>query len=121
INNQLVTGHSGLAGEVGHMIYEPIGRMCKCGRRGCYERYVSATGIVESFKLIKHIYATSVLNEWSAKGVEIDAKKIYEAALLKDALALEIYRYTGEVLGLLLSNLVCCFNPEKIILFGGVM
>ncbi len=121
VNDQLVVGHSGLAGEVGHMIYEPGGRPCNCGRRGCYERYISATGIQETYQEIRGDYPLSVLVEWNKEGVVIDARKIYEAALLKDALALEVYRHTGEILGMLLSNLVCCFSPEKIILFGGVM
>lgn len=121
INGQLIMGHSGLAGEVGHMLYESNGRVCKCGRKGCFERYISATGILESYHAFKKDYPNSILVQWQDKGVTLDAKKIFEAALLKDPLALEIYRFTGEILGLLLSNLVACFSPEKIILFGGVL
>lgn len=121
VNDRLLVGHSGFAGEVGHMIYELGGRACNCGRRGCYERYISATGIMETYHALKDEYITSMLPDWERGGMEINAKKIYEAALLKDALALEVYRYTGEILGLMLANLVACFSPEKIILFGGVM
>jgi glucokinase len=63
VNNQLVLGHTGMAGEIGHMIYEPFGRSCNCGRLGCYERYVSASGIVTSYQAIKHLYTTSILHQ----------------------------------------------------------
>lgn len=116
VNGDLVHGHDGFAGEVGHMIVDPDGRPCACGRRGCLETYCSATGIMRTYadmRIGKH-----KKTEVSAK--ISDARYIYDKAMDGDSSAKEAFNYTGELLGLALANCVACFSPESIFLFGGL-
>lgn len=119
-NGQLIYGHDGFAGELGHVIVNPNGRYCGCGRRGCLETYVSATGIKRTvYKLLADHTENS-----SLRGVAFDhltAKMITDAALLGDFIALEAFEYTGQVLGQKLADSVAHFSPEAIFLFGGLV
>lgn len=116
VNGELVHGHDGFAGEIGHVIVTPNGRPCGCGRKGCLETYCSATGIIRTYadlRIGKH------------KKTEISANisgasYIYERALQGDSSAIEAFKYTGELLGLALANCVACFSPQSIFLFGGL-
>lgn len=116
-NGQLIYGHDGFAGELGHVIAIRDGRMCGCGRKGCLETYTSATGIVKTaneFKVKKD-------SESPLKMIEhITSKDIYDAAKNGDKLALEIFEYTGKILGQTLADAVAITSPEAIILFGGL-
>lgn len=116
INGELVHGHDGFAGEVGHMIVSPNGRPCGCGRKGCLETYCSATGIMRTYadlRIGKH-KKTEISSKISG------ASYIYERALQGDSSAIEAFKYTGELLGLALANCVACFSPQSIFLFGGL-
>jgi glucokinase len=119
-NGQLIYGHDGFAGELGHVIVNPKGRYCGCGRRGCLETYVSATGIQRTvYKLLADHTEASTL-----RGVAFDhltAKMITDAALLGDFIAKEAFEYTGLVLGQKLADTVAHFSPEAIFLFGGLV
>jgi len=117
-NGQLIYGHDGLAGELGHVIVEPRGRKCGCGRHGCLERYASATGIVITAEewLLSHNDETPLRKHAS----KITARNIHEAALKGDSFALEIFEYTGKILGFALANAVAITSPEAVILFGGL-
>lgn len=118
-NGQLVYGYDGFAGELGHTIIEEDGRECGCGRRGCLETYVSATGIVRTAQiLLARSSKPSMLRE--ASGEKITAKIIAEAAKQGDALAQEIFDFTAKKLGFSLANLVAITCPEMIVLFGGL-
>lgn len=117
VNGELVHGHDGFAGEIGHMIVSPNGRPCGCGRRGCLETYCSATGIMRTYadmRISKH--KKTEVNDAKISG----ASYIYERALQGDSSAIEAFKYTGELLGLALANCVTCFSPETIFLFGGL-
>lgn len=119
VNNDLVLGHNGHAGEIGHTTVFYDGRSCKCGRRGCLETYVSAPGIIRTAKELMNTSETeSALREIPAS--DLNAKKITEAAQQNDSLALEAYEYTGKILGLKLADIVTCINPEAIIVSGGL-
>ena len=116
-NGQLIYGHDGFAGELGHVISVRNGRDCGCGRKGCLETYTSATGIVrtaEIFLIEKKI--DSILRNQT----EITSKSIFDAAMHGDELALEIFNYTGTILGQTLADAVAITSPEAIILFGGL-
>ncbi len=116
-NGQLIYGHDGFAGELGHVISVRNGRDCGCGRKGCLETYTSATGIVrtaEIFLVEKKI--DSLLRHQK----EITSKSIFEAAMKGDALAHDIFKYTGTILGQTLADAVAITSPEAIILFGGL-
>lgn len=118
-NGELVYGHDGFAGELGHTIIEENGRECGCGRKGCLETYVSATGIVRTAQIMLARYSKpSVLRDLSDE--KITAKAIAEAAKKGDALAQDIFDYTAKKLGLSLANMVAITCPEVIVLFGGL-
>ncbi len=118
-NGELIYGHDGFAGELGHVIVERGGRECGCGRRGCLETYVSATGIKRTaFELLSTMREPSELRGVSYD--DLDSFKIYEAAQNGDPIALEAFRYTGEMLGRALADVVTVTSPEAIILFGGL-
>ena len=118
INGQLVYGHDGFAGELGHVV-DPAGRQCGCGRKGCLETYCSATGVARTARefLVARSEPSLLRNIPSE---EIQSKDVYDAAVKGDKLALEIFEFTGKVLGTALANFVAFSSPEAIILFGGL-
>jgi len=119
VNGEVVYGHTGFAGEYGHVIIIPGGRECGCGRRGCLETYVSATGIVRTAKiLLEERKSKSVLREINP--AVIDSKMVAEAAAGGDKLSLDAFDYTAEILALAIVNAVVVTSPEAIFLFGGL-
>lgn len=119
VNGDLLYGHGGLAGELGHTIVKPGGRQCGCGRRGCLEMYVSSRGICRTvFELIAHCLDESELRQISFN--ELTAERVYEAAQRHDPLAHAAFEYTGRILGRALADTVACLAPEVIIIFGGL-
>jgi glucokinase len=117
-NGRLIYGHDGFAGELGHVIAERDGRVCGCGRKGCLERYASATGIaITAAEWLSDAARHSVLRDHQGK---ISAWHIHQAAIAGDALALELFEYTGRILGQTLADTVAITSPEAIIFFGGV-
>lgn len=119
-NGHLVYGHDGFAGELGHTIIIPDGRLHEgTGKKGSLESYASATGVT-----LTAIELLSMSNEESLlRGTphdQLDSKKVYEAAIQGDKLAKEIFEYTGKILGMALANFVMFSSPEAIILFGGL-
>jgi len=119
INGDLVYGHTGLAGELGHTIVIPEGRDCGCGRQGCLETYASATGLVRTvLYMLSEMREESSLREIPAS--ELSAKKIVEAAAQKDPVAVEALDYTAKILALGIVNAVSFSSPEAIFLFGGL-
>ena len=119
ITGQLVYGHDGFAGELGHVVVDPAGRQCGCGRKGCLETYCSATGVARTARefLVARSEPSLLRNIPSE---EIQSKDVYDAAVKGDKLALEIFEFTGKVLGTALANFVAFSSPEAIILFGGL-
>lgn len=118
-NGELICGHDGLAGELGHVVVERGGRLCGCGRRGCLETYVSATGIRRTaFELMAERTEASVLRKIAFD--DLDARMISDAADAGDPIACACFRLTGERLGRALADLVAIASPEAIILFGGL-
>ena len=118
-NGQLIYGHDGFAGELGHIIAVRGGRRCGCGRDGCLETYVSATGIVRTAQewLASNPDARTTLRQ---QGNDITAETINAAALQGDTMALDLFAYTGKILGETLADAVTITSPEAIILFGGL-
>jgi glucokinase len=118
-NGQLVYGVDGFAGEIGHTIYDPEGRQCGCGRKGCLETYASAGGICRTvFELLSERKEPSELHRYSFE--ELTAEVIAEAAKRGDPIALEAFEFTGKVLGFKLADSVAHTSPEAIILHGGL-
>ncbi|MCX4359429.1 MAG: ROK family protein [Rikenellaceae bacterium] len=116
---KLIYGHDSFAGELGHVIVNRGGRMCGCGRKGCLETYVSATGIKRTaFKLLADHLEDSEFRNISYN--DLTAEMITKAALNGDPLAIEAYEYTGMMLGQALADAVAITSPEAIFLFGGL-
>lgn len=119
INGNLVYGHDGFAGELGHVIVRRNGRQCGCGRQGCLEAYTSATGVARTAREYLEIRKDeSLLREFDPS--DITSKDVYDAAMKNDKLALEIFETTGAMLGEAFANFVAFSSPEAIILFGGL-
>lgn len=120
VNGQLVYGHDGFAGELGHVIVKPSnGRMCGCGRTGCLEAYCSATGVARTAReFLETRTDKSLLRDLPIE--EITSKDVYDAAIKGDKLAKEIFDYTGKIMGEAFANFIAFSSPEAIVLFGGL-
>jgi glucokinase len=116
VNGEMVYGHDGFAGEIGHIIIVPNGRICGCGRKGCVETYCSATGIKSTF--IELLEKSNIEPEIDKSN--INAKYIYDLAIDGNKLAIEAFEITGDYLGFTLANSVAYTSPEAIFLFGGL-
>jgi len=120
IGGNLVYGHDGFAGELGHVtMRRENGRMCGCGRKGCLEAYTSATGVARTAReyLAKRT-DESLLRELNPD--DITSKEVYDAAIKGDKIALEVFEDTGKMLGEAFADFIAFSSPEAIILFGGL-
>ncbi|MBA2249735.1 MAG: ROK family protein [Chitinophagaceae bacterium] len=119
-NGELILGHDGFAGELGHTIVVPGGRLHDgTGMHGSLEVYASATGVARTaVEMMAQFNDESLLKKYSTK--EIDSRIVYECAVKGDVLAKKVYSYTGKILGEALANFVMFSSPEAIILFGGL-
>jgi glucokinase len=119
-NGQVIYGADGFAGELGHTIVIPDGRLHPgTGKRGPLEIYASATGVrLTALEVLEKTDEPSLLRDVPKD--ELDSKKVYEAAIQGDKLARDVYVFTGRILGLALANAVMFSSPEAIILFGGL-
>lgn len=119
IDGSLLYGASGFAGELGHTVVDPQGRICACGKRGCLETYVSATGLVRTaVELLDKRNAASRLREVDRD--QISSKLVFELALEGDYLALDAFDRTACILGMKLADAVAHLSPEVIFLAGGL-
>jgi glucokinase len=120
VGGQLVYGHDGFAGELGHVIVRREGgRPCGCGRCGCLETYTSATGVARTARE----YLLNRPDPSPLRALDpaaITSKDVYEAAVAGDPLAREIFRFTGKVLGEAFADFIAFSSPEAIVLFGGL-
>ena len=120
VNGQLVYGHDGSAGELGHVIMKRNnGRMCGCGRAGCLEAYCSATGVARTAREFLEIRdEESLLRDYDIE--TITSKDVYDCAVKGDKLAIDIFNYTGTILGEALADFVTFSSPEAFVIFGGL-
>jgi glucokinase len=119
VSGDVLYGHDGFAGELGHVIIEQNGRPCGCGRKGCLETYVSATGIVNTAKewLAKKDAKTALRN---ISMDQITSKNITDAALNGDDFAIRLIDFTADKLGFALANMITITSPSHIFLYGGL-
>ena len=119
-NGSLIYGHDGFAGELGHTIVIPDGRLHEgTGKKGSLESYASATGVrLTAIEMLEKSKADSLLRKVPKD--KLDSKAVYDAAIQGDKLALEVFEFTGRILGLALANAVMFSSPEAIVLFGGL-
>ena len=120
IDGKLVYGHDGFAGELGHTCsVRNNGRQCACGKTGCLETYASANGVARTAREILETRKDDSL----LRNIPIEAitsKDVHDAAVQGDLVALEIFEFTGKILGEALSDFVAFSAPEAIVLFGGL-
>lgn len=119
-NGQLIYGHDGFAGELGHTIVMPDGRLHEgTGKKGSLESYASATGVtLTALEMLEKNNEPSLLRDVPRD--QMNSKAVFEAAIKGDKLAQEIFEFTGKILGLALANAVMISSPEAVILFGGL-
>jgi len=121
VNGQMLYGHDGFAGELGHVCVDrsPEARVCGCGRKGCLEAYCSATGVARTAReILSMTNEDSLLRELPSE--QITSKDVYDAAIKGDKIAIEIFRRTGEILGRSIADFIAFSSPEAIVLFGGL-
>ncbi|MBL0146678.1 MAG: ROK family protein [Chitinophagaceae bacterium] len=121
IDGKILLGHDGFAGELGHTIIRPGGRLHKgTGSHGCLEAYASATGVRETAieLLTNYPEQESLLRNYTIN--ELTSETVYDCAMQGDNIANEIFEFTGEILGESLANFVMFSSPEAIVLFGGL-
>ena len=122
IDGKIVLGHDGFAGELGHTIIRPGGRLhAGTGIRGSLESYASATGVRETAieLLTKNPKEESLLRDYSMNDL-ITSKTVYDCAIKGDNIANEVFNFTGQILGEALANFILFSSPEAIVLFGGL-
>ena len=122
VNGQLLYGHDGFAGELGHviMVRGAEGRSCGCGRTGCLEAYCSATGVARTAReLLAKTDRPSLLRDMNPE--DITSLDVSIAAGKGDELAKEIYEFTGNMLGEACADFAAFSSPEAFIFFGGMV
>jgi glucokinase len=121
IGGKIYYGTSGVAGEIGHTTIDSTGRRCKCGNYGCLEAYASGPAIAaRAIEGIETGAETRLPGMVSGELSKITAQTVYEAAKANDEYALEIVRDTAKFLGAGVANLVNIFNPDTVVIVGGV-
>ena len=119
VNGNILYGHDGFAGELGHLIVEQDGRECGCGRLGCLEMYVSAKGLDLTVSEYKKKYPNNdFLHSLPDKG--IDGKLLDQAFDNNEKIIIDIYKYTGNILGRGLAQVATILSPEAFIFYGGL-
>ncbi len=121
VNGQLVYGHDGFAGELGHVIVRrQNGRLCGCGRAGCLEAYSSATGMARTAREYLELKPDVNTRLRDIPIDDITSKDVFDAAMEGDEMAKDIFKFTGNMLGEAFADFVAFSSPEAIILFGGL-
>lgn len=120
INGQVVYGHDGFAGELGHITMKRNnGRLCGCGRTGCLEAYCSATGVARTAREFLEVRnEPSLLRNLPIE--DITSKDVYDAAVAGDKLSQDIFEYTGDILGQAFADMTVFSSPQAFVLFGGL-
>ncbi|MNW28964.1 Glucokinase [compost metagenome] len=120
LDGKLFLGTHSFAGELGHTTINPNGPVCSCGRRGCWEAFASGTAI-RNEAIRRMNGASSLMTELAAeRGEELSAKHVFEAVKRKDSLAQEVFEYTVHYMALGISNIIHSYNPDVIVIGGGV-
>lgn len=120
VNGELLRGHSSTAGELGHTVVDPDGPVCPCGLRGCVEVFVAGPAIVRLAEAALEADPESSIAAFAGDGAPITAEHVGRAAREYDETARSVLRTAGTMLGIALSNVANLFDPEVIVLAGGV-
>jgi glucokinase len=120
-SGQLLQGHKGLAGEIGHVAVQPGGPLCGCGNRGCLEALASGTAIGHQAQTLAVAgHAPAILAAAGGDTSQISSKSVGQAAAQGDEIAIKLLRQAGRYIGIGIANLMHLFNPQRFVLGGGV-
>ena len=115
----ILYGKDGTAGEYGHICIIPEGRQCACGKKGCLETYVSASGIKRTvFQFLAEKTENSPLRNISFN--DLSGEKMSQLAQSGDKISLDIFNYTADILGKAIADIYSIFSPEAVFLSGGL-
>lgn len=121
LNDRVFTGSNGIASELGHMVIVKDGIPCTCGRKGCYERYASATGLIDLTRQAMSEHPESVMNSLVAENEgRVSGRTAFQAAAAGDATGIQVVRKYVSYLSTGIANLINAFMPEVVIIGGGV-
>jgi len=121
IDGEIYTGATGMAGELGHMVIDDKGPLCSCGNHGCWEMLASGAALArEARRRIESGASAAILDKAGGDIDKIDARVVHAAAQAGDALAIELIQRTAYYIGVGLANVVNIFNPERIVIGGGL-
>ena len=121
MNGKIFSGHNGAGGELGHMVIKKDGKPCSCGRKGCWEAYASATALIAQTKNAILDHKESVMNDIIGGDIDkVDGKTAFDAAKQGDEAAIEVVKKYTEYVGVGIANLINIFQPEKIVIGGGI-
>ncbi len=121
IGGKIYRGHKGTAAEIGHMVVDPEGPTCGCGRKGCLEALASGTALEREAARAARKYPDSILNHMCSNDLEgITGENVAEAAEAGDKAALEVFSYVSHYLGIGIVSLIHIFDPELVVLGGGI-
>ena len=119
LNGKLYSG-SGMVGEVGHMVIQHGGAPCNCGRRGCWEAYASATGLIRMTREAMEAHPESLLHTVAAQSGCVEGRTAFDAAVQGDETALALCRDYVSYLAAGVTNLINILQPEAVAIGGGV-
>ena len=121
VEGTVITGGHGAAGEIGHMTVVPGGRPCKCGRKGCLERYASARGLVQTFREATESgeFDSGKFSAFEPES-DTDALTVFKALAAGDPRAEEALYVMCDKLGFALAQVACAVDPEVILIGGGI-
>jgi len=121
LENKIYRGSNGMAGEIGHMMIDPNGPLCKCGGRGCFEALASGPALVARVGQKIQAGRTSILTQDpSLEYPAFTSEDVFRAAALADELAVESVKEVAEYIAFVIQILALAFDPQGIVLGGGV-
>ncbi|MBR5520811.1 MAG: ROK family protein [Oscillospiraceae bacterium] len=120
VGGEIYAGHNSAGLEVGHVVIEVNGRQCNCGRKGCFERYASASALTRDTKAAMEANPDSALWKFTTDLEKVNAKTAFDAYKAGDAVATELVNRYIKYLSAGIVNLINIFQPEVLCLGGGV-
>lgn len=120
VNGQIIAGHNFAGGELGHTVIVMDGEPCSCGRRGCWEAYASATGLVRQTKAAMNEHKDSVMWKLSANGMHVNGRTAFDAMRAGDAAGKQVVDQYIRYLACGLINMINIFQPEVLCIGGGI-
>lgn len=120
INNKILNSFNNVGAELGHMIIQIDGEHCSCGNNGCWEAYASATALIRQTNAAIEAHPETLMKEFAEKAGHVSARTAFDAAKAGDEVAKEVVNTYIKYVSIGVANLVNIFQPEKVLIGGGV-